>query len=103
VWRDQWLESQNAGDRGAGRVFCIASAGATAFRLADQHEVVACDINPAQLAYAERARSASGRGRLHCAAWSHCVAVVGGSRVSPISRKNRNGSGLPGAPVAPGI
>ncbi|HEX9143710.1 MAG TPA: DUF3419 family protein [Candidatus Binatia bacterium] len=40
--------------QGAGRVFCIASAGATAFRLADQHEVVACDINPAQLAYAER-------------------------------------------------
>ena len=36
------------------RVFCIASAGATAFRLAEQHEVVACDINPAQLAYAER-------------------------------------------------
>jgi hypothetical protein len=37
-----------------GRVFCIASAGATALRLADQHEVVACDINRAQLAYAER-------------------------------------------------
>lgn len=39
---------------GAGRVFCIASAGATALRLAAQHEVVACDINPVQLAYAER-------------------------------------------------
>jgi hypothetical protein len=38
----------------AGRVFCIASAGATALRLADQHEVVACDINRAQLAYAQR-------------------------------------------------
>jgi hypothetical protein len=40
--------------RGAGRVFCIASAGATALRLADEHEVIACDINPVQLAYAER-------------------------------------------------
>jgi S-adenosylmethionine:diacylglycerol 3-amino-3-carboxypropyl transferase len=40
--------------RGAGRVFCIASAGDTALRLAEQHEVVACDINPVQLAYAER-------------------------------------------------
>lgn len=38
----------------AGRVFCIASAGCTALRLCDRHEVVACDINPAQLAYAER-------------------------------------------------
>ncbi len=36
------------------RVFCIASAGTTALELASQHEVVACDINPAQLAYAER-------------------------------------------------
>jgi Protein of unknown function (DUF3419) len=40
--------------QGNGRVFCIASAGATAIRLSDQHEVVACDINPTQLAYAER-------------------------------------------------
>jgi hypothetical protein len=47
-------EIERAAFQGAGRVFCIASAGATAFRLADQHEVVACDINPAQLAYAER-------------------------------------------------
>ena len=39
---------------GKGRVFSIASAGATALRLADQHDVIACDINPAQLAYAER-------------------------------------------------
>jgi hypothetical protein len=43
--------------QGRGRVFCIASGGATALRLADQHEVVACDINPAQLAYAERRAS----------------------------------------------
>jgi S-adenosylmethionine:diacylglycerol 3-amino-3-carboxypropyl transferase len=37
-----------------GRVFCIASAGCTALALCDRHEVVACDINPAQLAYADR-------------------------------------------------
>jgi S-adenosylmethionine:diacylglycerol 3-amino-3-carboxypropyl transferase len=35
-----------------GRVFCIASAGCTAMSLAPDHEVVAVDINPAQLAYA---------------------------------------------------
>ena len=45
--------------RGRRRVFCIASAGATAMRLAAGHEVVACDINPAQLAYAKR-RAAGG-------------------------------------------
>ncbi len=39
-----------AGDR----VFCIASAGSTALDLCDRHPVVACDINPVQLAYAER-------------------------------------------------
>jgi len=38
-----------------GRVFCIASAGCTALALCDRHdEIVACDINPTQLAYAER-------------------------------------------------
>ena len=37
-----------------GRVFCIASAGCTALSLCERHEVVACDINPTQLAYAER-------------------------------------------------
>jgi len=40
--------------RSGGRVFCIASAGCTAMQLCDRHEVVACDINPVQLAYAER-------------------------------------------------
>ena len=40
--------------RSGGRVFCIASAGCTAMRLCDRHEVVACDINPVQLAYAKR-------------------------------------------------
>ncbi|MGC1291877.1 MAG: hypothetical protein WA855_11410 [Candidatus Acidiferrales bacterium] len=47
-------EIERAAFRGKGRVFCIASAGDTAIYLADEHEVVACDINPAQLAYAER-------------------------------------------------
>ena len=37
-----------------GKVFCIASAGCTAIALAPDHEVVAVDINRAQLAYAER-------------------------------------------------
>ena len=37
-----------------GRIFCIASAGDTAMLLSQQHEVVACDINPVQLAYARR-------------------------------------------------
>ncbi len=40
--------------RPGGRVFCIASAGCTALDLCDRHEVVACDINPVQLAYAEQ-------------------------------------------------
>ncbi|HUK32861.1 MAG TPA: hypothetical protein VLV86_03060 [Vicinamibacterales bacterium] len=40
--------------RGKRRIFCIASAGSTAWRLAAEHDVVACDINPTQLAYAER-------------------------------------------------
>ena len=47
-------EIERSAFRGKRRVFCIASAGATALRLADQHDVIACDINPAQLAYAER-------------------------------------------------
>jgi S-adenosylmethionine:diacylglycerol 3-amino-3-carboxypropyl transferase len=52
-------EIERTAFKGKGRVFCIASAGATGLRLADEHEVVACDINPAQLAYAER-RAAGG-------------------------------------------
>ena len=47
-------EIERAAFEPGGRVFCIASAGCTALRLCDRHEVVACDINPAQLAYAER-------------------------------------------------
>jgi S-adenosylmethionine:diacylglycerol 3-amino-3-carboxypropyl transferase len=37
-----------------GRIFCIASAGCTAMRLATDHKVVAVDINPVQLAYVQR-------------------------------------------------
>jgi S-adenosylmethionine:diacylglycerol 3-amino-3-carboxypropyl transferase len=40
--------------RPGGRVFCIASAGCTAMALARSHEVTAADVNPVQLAYAER-------------------------------------------------
>ncbi len=47
-------EIERAAFRPGGRLFCIASAGCTALRLCDRHDVVACDINPAQLAYAER-------------------------------------------------
>ena len=47
-------EIERAAFEGRGRVFCIASAGSTALRLAERHDVVACDINPVQLAYAER-------------------------------------------------
>ena len=38
---------------GKGRIFCIAAAGNTAIKLAEEHEVIACDINPVQLAYAQ--------------------------------------------------
>jgi S-adenosylmethionine:diacylglycerol 3-amino-3-carboxypropyl transferase len=48
------VEIERAAFPPGGRVFCIASAGCTALSLCDRHEVVACDINPAQLAYAER-------------------------------------------------
>jgi S-adenosylmethionine:diacylglycerol 3-amino-3-carboxypropyl transferase len=47
-------EIERSAFEGKGRIFCIASAGTTALALAAQHEVVACDINPVQLAYAER-------------------------------------------------
>jgi S-adenosylmethionine:diacylglycerol 3-amino-3-carboxypropyl transferase len=53
-------EIERAAFGGKGPVFAIASAGCTAFRLAEEHDVVACDINPAQLAYAEaRAKGAA--------------------------------------------
>ena len=37
-----------------GRVFCIASAGCTAMRLAARHTVIAVDINPVQVAYVQQ-------------------------------------------------
>jgi S-adenosylmethionine:diacylglycerol 3-amino-3-carboxypropyl transferase len=37
-----------------GRIFCIASAGCTALRLAPHHTVIAVDINPVQLAYVQQ-------------------------------------------------
>jgi S-adenosylmethionine:diacylglycerol 3-amino-3-carboxypropyl transferase len=37
-----------------GRIFCIASAGSTAMAFSAEHEVVAVDINPVQIAYVER-------------------------------------------------
>ncbi len=37
-----------------GQIFCIASAGCTAMKLARHHKVVAVDINPIQIAYVER-------------------------------------------------
>jgi S-adenosylmethionine:diacylglycerol 3-amino-3-carboxypropyl transferase len=52
MYEDASIES--SAFRPGGRVFCIASAGCTAMKLAPRHEVVAVDINPAQLAYAER-------------------------------------------------
>jgi S-adenosylmethionine:diacylglycerol 3-amino-3-carboxypropyl transferase len=36
-----------------GRIFCIASAGCTAMKLAVSHTVVAVDINPVQIAYVQ--------------------------------------------------
>jgi S-adenosylmethionine:diacylglycerol 3-amino-3-carboxypropyl transferase len=35
-----------------GRILCVASAGCTAMALAPDHDVVAIDVNPAQVAYA---------------------------------------------------
>ena len=37
-----------------GRIFCIASAGCTALKLAAHHAVIAVDINPVQLAYVQQ-------------------------------------------------
>jgi S-adenosylmethionine:diacylglycerol 3-amino-3-carboxypropyl transferase len=70
-----------------GRVFCIASAGCTAMKLAPQHDVVAVDINPAQLAYAER-RFAGERGVRGTAervmAFGRALAPAAGWRASTV-------------------
>jgi S-adenosylmethionine:diacylglycerol 3-amino-3-carboxypropyl transferase len=48
-------EIERAAFAGKPRIFCIASAGDTARHLANNgHQVVACDINPAQIAYAKQ-------------------------------------------------
>lgn len=52
MYEDSAIEC--AAFKAGGRVFCIASAGCTAFHLARDREVVAVDLNPAQLAYAAR-------------------------------------------------
>jgi S-adenosylmethionine:diacylglycerol 3-amino-3-carboxypropyl transferase len=46
-----------------GKVFCIASAGCTALSLCSDHEVVACDVNPAQIDYVKRRLAGGGRER----------------------------------------
>ena len=73
--------------RPGGRVFCIASAGCTAMKLAPRHEVVAVDINPAQLAYAER-RLAGEQGRRGTAervmAFGRSLAPAAGWRASTV-------------------
>ena len=73
--------------RPGGRVFCIASAGCTAMKLAPRHEVVAVDINPAQLAYAER-RFAGERGMRGTAervmAFGRALAPAAGWRASTV-------------------
>jgi hypothetical protein len=40
--------------RTRGRIFCIASAGCTAMDLSREHDIVAVDINPAQVDYVSR-------------------------------------------------
>jgi hypothetical protein len=50
---------EEAAFRSSTRVFCIASAGCMALKLALEHEVTAVDINPVQLEYA-RHRAAGG-------------------------------------------
>ena len=49
-----------------GHIFCIASAGCTAMKLAARHTVVAVDINPVQVAYVQGA--SCGPARLSVAA-----------------------------------
>ena len=97
-----------------GRVFCIASAGCTAMALAPRHEVVAVDINPVQLAYAER-RLAGEPGRPGAAerSWrgrgpSRPLAGWRRSRVRDVPRPRRPGGAArllapaPRHPAVPG-
>jgi S-adenosylmethionine:diacylglycerol 3-amino-3-carboxypropyl transferase len=61
VYEDHAIE-RAAFPRG-GKIFCIASAGCTALALSSDHEVVACDINPAQIDYVRRRLAGGGRER----------------------------------------
>lgn len=53
-------EIERAAFEGKDRIFCIASAGGTAIGLAESHEIVACDVNATQLAYAKRRAQGAG-------------------------------------------
>jgi S-adenosylmethionine:diacylglycerol 3-amino-3-carboxypropyl transferase len=85
MYEDASIERE-AFPKGA-RVFCIASAGCTAMELAPGHEVVAVDINPAQLAYAER-RFAGERGvrgaAEHVMAFGRALAPAAGWHASTV-------------------
>jgi S-adenosylmethionine:diacylglycerol 3-amino-3-carboxypropyl transferase len=59
MYEDVEIEG-NAFPRGS-RVFAIASAGCTAIRLSANHKVTAVDINPVQLAYAQRRAQGAAR------------------------------------------
>jgi S-adenosylmethionine:diacylglycerol 3-amino-3-carboxypropyl transferase len=56
-----------------GRIFCIASAGCTAMKLAVRHRVVAVDINPVQLAYVEERL---GGAAIHCGSAERLLAFA---------------------------
>jgi S-adenosylmethionine:diacylglycerol 3-amino-3-carboxypropyl transferase len=78
MYEDAAIES--GAFRPGGRVFCIASAGCTAMALAPRHEVVAVDINPVQLAYAQR--RFAGEGSVHGTA-EHVMAF--GRSLAPLA------------------
>jgi S-adenosylmethionine:diacylglycerol 3-amino-3-carboxypropyl transferase len=70
------------------RIFSIASAGCTAMRLASCHEVVAVDINPVQLAYAQRRFEGAGSARglvEQFMAFGRFLAPLAGWRASRVS------------------
>lgn len=56
-----------------GRIFCIASAGCTAMKLAASHTVVAVDINPVQLAYVQKRL---GGGAVQCGSAERILALA---------------------------